>query len=791
MNLMNRKLGANAFGANAFGANKKTLRSAVRVLAVVTAGLAAQLCEAQQLSSAQWDTLQTYCTKCHNLDDFFGGFAIDTLTPADVHKDAALWEKIVRKLRGGMMPPPENPRPPQRELTALVSNLESALDKADALHPNPGAVMLHRMNRNEYANAVRDLLALPVRGADLMPADDSSAGFDNIATALSLSPALMQSYVTAAAKISRLAVGDVSASAAITNFQPPNGVSQSVHVQGLPVGTRGGMSVQHVFPLDADYEFTIRRLGANNFNLPAIGLKDPMEVSIDGERVALLEADKPPRIKLHVSAGARTIQIAFLHSAPEQEVDDMYSIHANSASIAGFELNGPLNVSGLGNTASRKKIFVCMPHETAEESVCAKQILSTMAARAWRAPADDAAVDDLMGFYQQGHAVRGFEAGVQYALARILVDPRFVYRFEKEPEKIASGQSYPLDGFELASRLSFFLWSSIPDDALLKAASASELSKPAQLQTQTDRMLADPRANALVENFAAQWLSLRVLDTINPTSTEYDGTLRESMKRETELLFTSILREDRSVLDLLNADYTFVDERLARHYGIPNIQGSRFRKVKVTDENRRGLLGHASILTLTSAPNRTSPVKRGQWILDNVLGTPPPPPPPGVEVKLDQPAAPGVAPTTMRQRMEQHRANPSCAACHGMIDPIGFALENFDSIGKWRNSAAGQPINAASKLWDGTPVDGATSLRNILMTKSENFVEVVTEKLLAYGLGRKVEYYDMPTVRAIVRAAKRDNYKLSSLIKGVVASPAFQQRVKMDSKTNTAVAKED
>ena len=767
------------------------VKSAVKVLVLLGAAVCVQQCAAQQLSAAQWDTLQTYCTKCHNLEDFYGGFAIDTLTSSDVHKDAALWEKIVRKLRSGMMPPPQQPRPPQRELTALVGNLETALDRADALHPNPGAVVLHRMNRNEYANAVRDLLALPLRGEDLMPSDDSAAGFDNIASALSLSPALMQSYVTAAAKISRLAIGDTAASASIASFQPRTGISQSVHVQGLPLGTRGGMSVQYVFPLDADYEFNIRRLGINNFNLPAVGLKDPLEIVIDGERVALLPADKPPHAKVHVSAGAKTIQIAFLHSAPEQEVDDMYAIHANSASTAGFDITGPLDVSGPGNTASRNRIFVCMPHETAEEPVCARQLLTNLATRAWRAPVAEAAVDDLMVFYQQGQAVRGFESGVQYAVARILVDPRFVYRFEKEPDAVVAGQSYALDGFELASRLSFFLWSSIPDEALLKAASARELGQPVQLQKQVNRMLADPRASALVENFAAQWLSLRTLDTINPTSTDYDGTLRESMKRETQLLFTSILREDRSILDLLDADYTFVDERLARHYGIPNIQGSRFRRVKVTDENRRGLLGHASILTLTSAPNRTSPVKRGQWILDNILGTPPPPPPPGVEIKLDQPPAPGSVPSTMRQRMEQHRANPSCAACHGMIDPIGFALENFDAIGKWRDSTAGQPVNAASSLWDGTPVNGAASLRHILMAKSENFVEVVTEKLLAYGLGRKVEYYDMPTVRAIVRAAKRDNYKLSSLIKGVVASPAFQQRVKLAAPANSAVAQED
>lgn len=758
---------------------------------ILLATMTSSLVTAQELAPAQWDTLENYCSKCHNFEDYYGGFAIDQLAAADVHKDAAQWEKIVRKLRGGMMPPPGQPRPPAREVAKVVSKLETALDRSAVLHPNPGAVVLHRMNRREYANAVRDLLALPVRGEDLMPADDSTAGFDNIASVLSLSPALMQTYVTAAAKISRLAIGDPTSSAGITAFQPASGISQSVHVQGLPLGTRGGMAVQYVFPLDAEYEFNIRRFGANNFALPVVGLKDPLEIAIDGERVALLPPDKPPRITLAVKAGAHTIQVAFLHTAAEQEVDDMYAVHANSASIGGFELNGPLHVTGPGTTASRQQVFVCYPHETSEEPACARRIISTLATRAWHAPVPAAAVDTLMDFYQQGHALRGFDSGVQYALARILVDPRFVYRFEHEPEAVPAGTIYSLDGYELAARLSFFLWSSIPDEELLRAASAGELATDAGLQKQVTRMLADARADALVENFAAQWLSLRALDTINPTSQEYDGTLRESMRRETELLFTSLLREDRSIVDLLDADYTFVDERLARHYGIPNIQGSRFRRVTIKDESRRGLLGQASILTLTSAPNRTSPVKRGQWVLDNILGTPPPPPPPGVEIKLDQPQAPGSAPTTIRQRMEQHRANPSCAACHGMIDPIGFALENFDAVGKWRTSAAGQPINTSSTLWDGTPIDGAASLRKALLARSENFVEVATEKLLAYGVGRQVEYYDMPTVRAIARAAKADHYKLSALIKGVVLSPAFRQRVKQAPVATAKVAKED
>jgi Protein of unknown function (DUF1592)/Protein of unknown function (DUF1588)/Protein of unknown function (DUF1585) len=402
----------------------------------------------------------------------------------------------------------------------------------------------------------------------------------------------------------------------------------------------------------------------------------------------------------------------------------------------------------------------------------------------------EAAVNDLLGFYRQGAELRDFDTGVQYALARILSDPRFVYRFEHEPEDLKAGDSYALSGFELASRLSFFLWSSIPDDELLRAAAAGELRQAKKLEQQIDRMLADSRAAALVQNFAAQWLGLRQLATINPTSTDYDGSLRESMQRETELLFSSILREDRSVLDLLNADYTFVDERLARHYGIAHIQGSQFRRVPVSDANRRGILGHASVLTLTSAPNRTSVVKRGQWVLENLLGTPPSPPPPGVEVKLDQPPVPGVAATTLRQRMEQHRANPSCGACHGVIDPIGIALENFDAIGKWRDTEAGQQVDAVTALWDGTLLNGADDLRKALVARSPQFAETVAEKLLAYGLGRKVEYYDMPTVRNIVSHAKARHYKLKELIKGVALSAAFQRRVKQPTNSDPLVVQE-
>jgi Protein of unknown function (DUF1592)/Protein of unknown function (DUF1588)/Protein of unknown function (DUF1585)/Protein of unknown function (DUF1587)/Protein of unknown function (DUF1595) len=752
----------------------------LRCFLLLTGTLLATGGNAQELGHAQWNTLQRYCTECHNTVDFSGGFAIDQLNRKDLQPDAALWENVVRKLRSGMMPPPGQDRPAPIEVTRVLSGLEAALDDAAARRPNPGAVVLHRMNRNEYANAVRDLLGLPVNGEQLLPADDSASGFDNIASALMVSPALMQSYITAASRISRLAVGDMGSSPVLTRFQSPAGVSQSVHIEGLPLGTRGGIRVQHVFPLDAEYEFIIRRSGSNGFVLPYVGTRDPIEVAIDGERMALIEADQPTRIRLAVKAGSHTVQIAFLHTAAEQDVNDLFNVHAQSVSVGGFDLRGPLNPQGVGDTESRRRIFMCYPQAAAEQAACAKKIIAKMATRAWRGPVTETAVNDLLGFYRQGAELRDFDTGVQYALARILSDPRFVYRFEHEPEEIKVGDSYALRGHELASRLSFFLWSSIPDDELLRAAAAGELRQAKKLQQQIDRMLADSRAAALVQNFAAQWLGLRQLATINPTSTDYDGSLRESMQRETELLFSSILREDRSVLDLLNADYTYVDERLARHYGIAHIQGSQFRRVPVSDANRRGILGHASVLTLTSAPNRTSLVKRGQWVLENLLGTPPPPAPPGVEVNLDHAPVPGVTPTTLRQRMEQHRANPSCGACHGVIDPIGIALENFDAIGKWRDTSAGQPVDAVTSLWDGTPLNGAADLRKALVARSSQFAETVTEKLLAYGLGRKVEYYDMPTVRRIAGDAKAQNYKLKELIKAVALTPAFQQRVKQE-----------
>jgi len=734
------------------------------------------------IDDEQWALVETYCTDCHNLEDFSGGFAFDLLTPDAIHDDADLWEEVVRKLRGGMMPPPGEPRPEMNELNTLIAGLEQALDESAMDNPNPGAPVLHRMNRSEYANAVRDLLDLPLDTKGLFPADDSSNGFDNVASVLGVSPALMQAWVNTAAKVSRLAIGDLTTSAVITNYQP-GAVSQSQHIEGLPLGTRGGARIEHIFPLDAEYEISIQRRGGGIFFFPSVQTDEPIEISLDGERLAVIPAGESPSINLAIPAGPHVIEAAFIHTQAQLGVDDLYTVKASTPGINTVQITGPLNPTGPGDTPSRRKIFVCQPATVGEQENCARQILDNLASRAYRRPVGDEALATLMEFYFRGNELRGFETGIQYALARILVDPRFLYRFEEEPDNLAPGELYRVDDFELASRLSYFLWSSIPDDELLSLAASNRLSNADVLQDQVERMLADERANALVENFAAQWLGLRSLDALYPISPDYDNTLREAFKKETALLFESVLREDRSIVDLVNADYTFVNERLARHYGIPHIRGSRFRRIPAPNDERRGLLGHGSILTLTSAPNRTSPVMRGKWILENIFGSPPPAPPPGVETNLEETAGAGEAPTTMRQRLEQHRADPNCSGCHAMIDPIGFALENFDSVGKWRDNIGEQQVNTTTTLWDGTPISGPGALREAILAKRENFVITATEKLLTYALGRTVDHHDMPTVRRIVREAEENNYKISELVKGVVASMPFQYRVKTGENT--------
>ena len=717
-----------------------------------------------------------YCVTCHNPRTKAGGLALDETKIADAARSPQTWEKVVRKLRTGMMPPANAPRPDRAALDRLAATVENTLDRAAAATPNPGAPVLHRLNRTEYGNAIRDLLDLPIDAAALLPGDDSSEGFDNQSAVLSVSPALMQAYVSAAAKISRLAVGDPTISAGLTTYQPPRGLSQAGHRDGLPLGTRGGLVVQHIFPLDAEYELRIGRAGGGLFGLPPVGVDDAVEVTLNGERLRVLGRDARGPLRVKIPAGPQTIGVAIVRRANARGVDDLWSELASTAGVTSLAINGPLNPTGPGDTPSRRRIFTCRPAGADEEASCARSILSSLATRALRRPvrASDPPVDLLMGFFESGRTLRGFDTGIQYALARLLVDPQFIFRFERAPANVRPGQAYRISDLELASRLSFFLWSSLPDEELLRAAADNRLADRTVLERQTRRMLADPRADALVDSLTGQWLQLRQLDDVAPGTKEFDGNLRYAFRRETELLFETIVGENRSILDLVNADYTFVDERLARHYGIPNVRGSRFRRVTLDEGARRGLLGHGSLLTVTSAANRTSPVKRGKWILENLLGAPVPLPPPGVETNLAETA--GSAPTSMRQRLERHRANPSCASCHAVMDPVGFALEPFDLIGKQRSTDGGIPVDATGRLADGTSLDGPASLRRALLDRRDAVAATATEKLLTYALGRRVEYFDMPAVRAIVREAGRNDYRFASLVVGIVGSTPFQMK---------------
>jgi len=724
--------------------------------------------------------LDQYCSECHNFDDFAGGLAFDLLDTSNLLTDAESWEKVLLKLKAGMMPPLGKDRPGASEVVNFVADVERSIDSGWAAKPNSGAPLLHRMNRTEYQNAIRDLLDLPINAASMFPADNSSEGFDNIASALSVSPALMQSYISAANKVSRLAVGDMTTSLRTDTYRADQ-QDQSSHLEGSALGTRGGIAFEHVFPLDAEYEFAISRSGANAaFSLAPVGIEDPVELVIDGERVELFVVGAGSRVTLSIPAGPHTIEAAFVKTQSPRGVDDLHTVWSDSTVVRSVAVTGPLNAVSPGDTPSRRQIFSCTPVDVSAEAPCARQILEDIAYRAYRRPVTDRAMDTLMAFYRDGRELRDFDTGIQYALTRILVDPMFVFRFEEEPEGMSDGENYSLGSYELASRLSFFIWSSIPDVELLASAQSGELSDSLELEAQIKRMLQDPKTDALVENFAVSWLSLRQLNTVNPTSTEFDGSLRVAMRRETELLLETVIQEDRPIKELLTADYTFVNERLAKHYGIPNIRGSHYRKVNLAGTGRHGLLGHSSILTITSAPNRTSPVIRGAWIMENLLGTPPPPPPPGVEVNLDDAPVEGDPVTSLRQRLEQHRQDPSCAACHNMMDPIGFALENFDAIGKFRDQTNGIPVNTSATFWDGTNFEGPDGLYSILMARSDLFVENFIEKLMTYALGRKVEYFDMPSIRKVSRNAEHDEYRFSALVKEIATSAAFIQRTKAE-----------
>ena len=780
--------------------------------------------------------IDRYCVSCHNERLNTGGLALDTLDIADVGAAADRWEAVVEKLRGGMMPPAGRPRPEPAEYDGFRRALEAALDRAAERSPEPGRVPTHRLNRAEYTNAIRDLLALEIDGGALLPADIVGHGFDNLAGTLAVSPSLMDRYLSAARKISRLAVGDPTIGPGFTSraYTIPINMTQNERMsEDLPFGSRAGIAIRHHFPLDGDYDIRIRLKRSVYEYIVNLEEAHDLEVRLDGERVASFTvggeapgkpapltfsgtfmaaggagyptqdwddyytgADAGMELRVAAGAGTRVVGVYFIGKSWEEEGVLQPPLREYGATVTeltdtsplpegpGIEsvsIDGPYEPGGPGMTASRERIFVCRPAGVdvaeAEAKDCARQIFATLTRRAYRRPVTERDVTPLMPFYETGYADGGFDEGIRAGLERLLIDPEFLFRIERDPDDAAPGGIYRLGGLDLASRLSFFLWSSIPDDELLDAAVGGDLHDPQGLERQVRRMLADRRATALVDNFASQWLTIRSVEGLAPDPNLFPGfdeNLRDAFRQETALFIESQLREDRSVVELLTADYTYLNERLARHYGIPGVRGSRFRRVELVDPRRGGLLGHGSILAVTSYGNRTSPVLRAKWVLENILGTPPPPPP------ADVPGLPESGedgdPQTVRERLAQHRRNPVCASCHAPMDPLGFALENFDAVGEWRTHDAGYPVDASGVLADGTSFDGPAELRATLAGRGEQFVETFTERLLTYALGRGIESYDRPVVRGIASAAAADDYRWSSIIMGIVKSTPFQMR---------------
>ncbi|MEE2636787.1 MAG: DUF1592 domain-containing protein [Acidobacteriota bacterium] len=782
--------------------------------------------------------LDQYCVTCHNDRLQIGGLSLATLDLAHVEDHADVWEKVVSKLQAGMMPPAGRPRPSLDDYVRLTTYLEAELDRAATDNPDPGrSSTLRRLNATEYRNAIRDLLDLDIDVAALLPADDSSAGFDNVSLG-GIAPGRLERYLTAARKISRLALGAPVGSPVADTFIVPSDLNQTSHVEGLPFGTRGGTTVHYNFPVDATYELRVELGKSWNSNRVG-GLREPHDVviTLDGEPVSVLTVVPPARsvrrpvqtqrpsqtssqgqeetaaqravgqslyqpdtrpadadlfVRVPVTAGPHRVGAAFVSHGTElveRHRQPFLKVHITvggdqrtQPNVYSIMVTGPFDATGPGDTPSRRRVFTCRPSvpTSVVEDACATEILSTLARRAYRRPVSEEDVERLRKFYQEGREDGDFETGIEMALRRLLVSPEFLLRVERDP---VSGdgppdQPYFITDLELASRLSFFLWSSIPDDRLIQAAAAGTLRDPEILETEVRRMLTDDRAESLVSNFAAQWLYLRNLPAVSPDFVafpDFDETLRRAMRRETELFFESIVREDRGALDLLTASYTFVNERLAKHYGMPGVYGSHFRRVALPPESpRRGLLGQASILAVTGYATRTSPVVRGKWVLENLLGTPPPPPPPNVP-PLSEDKSDTVL--SMRDRMEQHRSNPVCAACHALMDPVGLSMENFDAIGRWRTLTEGlAPIDASGGLPDGTIFDGVSGLRQAILDRSDQFVRTMTERLLTYALGRATEHYDAPAIRAIEREAAVDRYRFSSLVLGIVESTPFQMR---------------
>ena len=749
------------------------------------------------------EVIEQFCTRCHSEQRQRGGLVLEGFDVERAVEHADIAERMIKKLRAGMMPPAGARRPEEAVLDDLASELEERLDDAWKKNPEPGTRVFQRLNRAEYAAAVKHLLGIEVDVSSYLPLDTKSANFDNIADVQMPSTTVVEGYLRAAGQISRLALGDPEAEVGNTIYRMPRVASQKEKAEGAPFGTRGGLSVVHNFPADGKYVFHI--MPYNAVEGEVFGRTwgtEQIEVSIDGERVALMTVDRwmhesePSGLNMRpdsiqVSAGPHRVTAAFVRQF-EGDLDDLirpidhtmadgqigigYGV-SSQQHLQRMTVLGPFEVTGVSDTPTRRFVFSCRPTTATEERPCAESIVRRLTERAYRRNATDSEVQGIMQFYDQGAETRGFEGGVRLALQAILASPHFIFRMEETPQNVRPGDVYEISDTDLASRLSFFLWGSPPDEELVQLAAKGDLSNDRELERQVRRMIADPKAEALASRFAAQWLRLQDLEKIRPDALSfpyYDQTLADAMHRETELLFDYIRADDRPITELLTADYTFVNERLARHYGIPGVLGTEFRKIEYPTEARRGILGHGSILTLTSHANRTSPVLRGKWVMEVLLGSPPPPPPPNVPDLEETEGAEDGRFLTVRERMEQHRANPACSSCHNVIDPIGLAFENFDVTGAWRARDGGNLVDPSSELYDGTPIKGVAELRAAILKRPEVFYRIFTENLMAYGLGRRVEYFDQPAIREITRDAAEEDYRLSAFILGVVNSPAFR-----------------